>query len=147
MATTVMLLTTGVPTQEKISCAAGESPDTRDLSLPTTGEPLQYVDIFVDNFISLAQVPNLRRVRQTLLHTINHVFRPLSAEDSAFRSEPVSLKKHQKGNCSWDTVKTILGWVVDTVNLTIHPPPHRIERLWEILDSIPRSQRRTSTNK
>ena len=38
---------------------------------------------------------------------------------------------------SWDTVKTVLGWVVDTVNLTIHPPPHRIERLWQILDSIP----------
>ena len=82
-----------------------------------------------------------------LLHTIDHVFCPLSAEDSAFRSKPVSLKQLRKGNCSWDTVKTIVGWVVETVNLTIHLPPHRIERLWEILDRIPRSQRHTSVKK
>ena len=133
--------------QPAVATAAVSVPLTRDPSLPSTGTPVQYVDIFVDDFISLAQEPNLRRVRQTLLHTIDHVFRPLSAEDSQFRSEPVSLKKLRKGDCSWDTVKTVLGWVVDTVNLTIHLPPHRIERLWEILDSIPRSQRRTSTKK
>ena len=34
---------------------------------------------------------------------------------------------------------------MDTVNLTIHLLLHRIEVLWEILDSIHRSQRRTST--
>jgi len=28
-------------------------------------------------------------------------------------------------------VKTVLGWVIDTVNLIIHLPPHRVERLWE----------------
>ena len=108
---------------------------------------MQYVDIFVDDFISLAQQPNLHRVRRTLLHTTDHVFRPLSAEDSAFRSEPVSLKKLRKGDCSCDTAKTTLEWVVDTVNLTIHLLPHRIERLWEILDSIPHSQRRMSATK
>jgi hypothetical protein len=70
-----------------------ETPDARDPSLPTIGDPLQYVDICVKNFISLPQEPNLCRVRQTLLHTIDHVFRPLRAEDSAFRSKPFSLKK------------------------------------------------------
>ena len=135
------------PAQPAAVTAAVSVPLTRDPSLPSTGTPVQYVDIFVDDFISLAQEPNLRRVRKTLLHTIDDVFRPLSAEDSRFRREPVSLKKLRKGDCSWGTVKTVLGWVVDTVNLTIHLPPHRIERLWEILDSIPRSQRRTSTKK
>ena len=43
-------------------------PSTRDPSLPTTGSPLQYVDIFVDDFVSLAQAPYLRRVRRALLH-------------------------------------------------------------------------------
>jgi hypothetical protein len=43
-------------------------------------------------------------------------------------------------------MKTILGWVVDTVNLSIHLPPHCTKRLWEILDNTPRSQHHISTN-
>ena len=122
-------------------------PAMRDPSLPTEGPPLQYVDIFVDDFVSLAQDPNLQRVRRTLLHTVDDVFRPLTKGDSIFRQEPVSLKKLRKGDCSWDTVKLVLGWVIDTINFTIHLPPHRVTRLWEILDGIPKSQRRTSMKK
>jgi hypothetical protein len=126
---------------------AVDVPNTRDPSLPTTGKPLEYVDIFVDDFISLGQAPNTRRIRKTLLHSIDHVFRPVTDGDSPFRREPVSLKKLRKGDCSWDTIKLVLGWIVDTISMTIHLPPHRIERLWEILDSIPKSQRRTSMKK
>jgi hypothetical protein len=122
-------------------------PNTRDPSLPISGKPLEYVDIFVDDFVSLGQDPNTRRVRKTLLHSIDHVFRPLTADDSPFRREPVSLKKLRKGDCSWDTIKLVLGWIIDTVSMTIHLPPHRVERLWEILDSIPKSQKRTSMKK
>ena len=57
------------------------------------------------------------------------------------------MKKLLKGDCSWGTVKLILGWIVDTVNMTIQLPPHRVERLWEILNSIPRRQKRTSVKK
>ena len=44
-------------------------------------------------------------------------------------------------------MKTILEQLVDTVKLTIRLSPHWIERLWEILDRIPRSQRHTSVKK
>ena len=126
---------------------AVEITTSRDPSLPTTGKPLEYVDIFVDDFVSLGQSPKTRRVRKTLLHSIDHVFRPVTDDDSPFRREPVSLKKLRKGECSWDTIKLVLGWLVDTVSMTIHLPPHRIDRLWEILDSIPKSQKRTSMKK
>ena len=102
---------------------AVDVPASRDPCLPCTGKPLQYVDVFVDDFIGLAQDPHLPRVRRTLLHTIDHVLRPVSPTDSPFRREPVSLKKLRKGDCSWDTVKVVLGWVVDTINMTIHLPP------------------------
>jgi hypothetical protein len=101
----------------------------------------------VDDFIGLGQDPSARRVRKTLLHAIDNVFRPLSPDDSPFRREPVSIKKLRQGDCSWDTVKLILGWIVDTVNMTLELPPHRVVRLREILDSIPRTQRRTSAKK
>ena len=94
-----------------------------------------------------AKRPFLRRVRRTLLHAIDQVIRPLDGHDSRYRREPVSMKKLRAGDCSWGTVKLVLGWIVDTVNMTIQLPPHREERLWEILDSIPREQKRTSVKK
>ncbi|KAL7526950.1 hypothetical protein ACHAXR_005745 [Thalassiosira sp. AJA248-18] len=122
-------------------------PDSRDPCLPTTTDPLQYVDIFVDDFVSLAQRPFLRRVRRTLLQAVDQVFRPVDPQDNAFRREPVSLKKLKQGDCSWNTIKLVLGWIVDTVNMTIRLPPHRIDRLWELLNSIPANQKRTSVKK
>jgi hypothetical protein len=122
-------------------------PRERDPSLPFPSTPLQYADIYVDDFIPAAQRPFLRRTRRALLHAIDSVIRPLDKYDNPSRREPVSLKKLRQGDFSWATIKTVLGWVVDTVALTIHLPPHRVTRLWEILDSIPRHQKRTSVRK
>jgi hypothetical protein len=123
-------------------------PTERDPCLQhSSTTPLQYVDIFVDDFLSAAQKPFLRRVRRTLLRAIDDVFRPNDHLDNEHRRDPVSMKKLLKGDCSWSTVKLILGWIVDTVNMTIQLPPHRVERLWEILNSIPRRQKRTSVKK
>jgi hypothetical protein len=136
------------PSCRACSASAVELPIKRDPCLEQASpEPLQYVDIFVDDFVSAAQKPFLRRVRRVLLHAIDDVFRPNDEDDSEYRREPVSMKKLLKGDCSWSTVKMVLGWIVDTVNMTIQLPPHRVERLWEILNSIPRSQKRTSVKK
>lgn len=136
------------PAQPLHSPSAVPLPRVSDPSLHCgDSQPLQYVDIFVDDFISAAQRPFLNRVRRTLMHAIDDVFRPLGKGDSEFRREPVSMKKLLKGDCSWSTVKLVLGWIIDTVNMTIQLPPHRVDRLWEILDSIPRHQKRTSVKK
>ena len=130
------------------AAACSTAPAARDPSLPSPTRPLSYIDVFVDDFVALAQeVPNSRRVRRILLHAIDDVFRPLSDTDVPSRREPVSLKKLRQGDCSWGTIKLVLGWVIDSVNLTIHLPPHRVERLAEVLASIPPTQRRTSTKK
>ena len=123
-------------------------PRERDPSLRPGTTPLSYVDIFVDDFIGLAQeTKNCRRVRRILLRAIDDVFRPNDASDSVHRREPVSLKKLRKGDCSWATVKEVLGWIIDTVNMTIHLPSRRVDRLAEILSSIPIHQKRTSVKK
>ena len=127
--------------------SAVAAPVVRDPSLPFPSTPLQYTDVYVDDFIPAAQRPFLRRTRRALLHAIDLLFRPLDRFDNPARREPVSLKKLRQGDFSWSTIKTVLGWVVDTVSMTIHLPPHRVTRLWEILDSIPRHQRRTSVRK
>ena len=123
-------------------------PTVRDPSLPSTNKPVSYVDIFVDDFVGLAQgSSNSRRVRRILMHAIDDVFRPLESSDNAYRRAPVSVKKLAKGDCSWSTIKLVLGWIINTVSMTIHLPPHRVERLAEILASIPITQKRTSVKK
>ena len=138
------------PCQHQVFCPSKlmQPPTQRDPSLPHPKTPLAYVDVFVDDFIGLAQSDATgRRVRRILLQAIDDVFRPLDDKDNPARREPVSMKKLQQGDCSWGTIKLVLGWVIDTVAMTIQLPQQRVERLAEILASIPRTQKRTSAKK
>ena len=60
---------------------------------------LTYVDVFVDEFLGLAQGPWHRRrhVHRTLFHTIYKVFRPLDWQDTNQRKEVLSMKKLEAG--------------------------------------------------
>jgi hypothetical protein len=120
-----------------------------DPSLPNQEEPLAEVDVYVDDFIAVAQGSHqrLRNVRYTLLHAIDAVFRPNDEWDDKARAEPVSLKKLHKGDGSWNTKQTILGWEIDTVAKTIALPAHRQDRLREIHDSISPQQKRIGITK
>ena len=44
-------------------------------------------------------------------------------------------------------MKLVLGWIIGTEAMTIHLPPHRVERLADVLASIPITQKRTSVKK
>ena len=57
------------------------------------------------------------------------------------------MKKLEAGDCSSSTCQTMLGWVVDSVNMTIALPPHRMARLKEIVSSIPSTQHRVGVDK
>ena len=135
------------PTHQ-LSTPALAPPPSRDPSIPLVEQPVAYVDVFVDDFLGLAQgKTNRQRVRRTLLHAIDEVFRPLDKDDFPSRQEPVSIKKLRKGDTSWGTIKLALGWVINTTTATIHLPTHRLERLADILNSIPRDQKRISLKK
>ena len=124
------------------------APTARDPSLPTNQAPIQYIDVFVDDFLGICQgEKNKSHVRQTLLHAVDDVFRPNDFHDSLFRREPVSLKKLRQGDCSWSTIKQVLGWIINTATMTISLPEHRQERLGEILASVPLTQKRLSVKR
>jgi hypothetical protein len=44
-------------------------------------------------------------------------------------------------------MKLVLGWIIDTVEMTIFLPPHHVARLADILSSIPQDQRQTSAKR
>ena len=135
-----------VPTPSHPSCAPATLPITIPSSPPVSSpykKPVSYWDIYVDDFCGLAQGNEWRRrvVKRLLFRSLDKVFRPLDSADTPFRQEPASLKKLQKGDATWTTSKVILGWLLDTVAKTITLPPHRVERLHEILASIRPEQR------
>jgi hypothetical protein len=111
--------------------------------------PLQYTDVYVDDFVMAAQgsQAKLRRHRRTLFHEVDQVLRPLMPTDSPHRTEPISVKKLGKGGSQWATRKNILGWIVDTVRHTIELPPRRRARLHAILAELPRTQHWASAKK
>ena len=63
---------------------------------------LAYVDVFVDDFLGLAQGPrhHRRHVRRTLFHALDKVFWPLDRQDATQRKEVLSLKNLDDGDCS-----------------------------------------------
>ena len=97
----------------------------------------------MDDFLGVAQgSPSRRkRVKGALLHALDLIFRPLGAHDNPHRQEPASIKKLLQGDGAWRTRKILLGWLIDTIHGTIELPPHRIERLNEILASISPAQK------
>ena len=109
--------------------------------------PTAYWDIYVDDFVGLVQgnQPRRTKVKRALLSALDHVLRPLDPTDSPHRQEPASIKKCRKGDATWATTKVVLGWLLDTLQLTVELPPHRITRLHEILASIKPTQRRIAT--
>ena len=107
------------------------------------------MEVYVDDLIAAMQgtAQDRTRVRTILFHALDSIFRPLDQHDSPHRRAPLSMKKLRQGDCTWATQKQILGWVVDTVNMVITLPLHRLARLYDLLDSLPPTQRRTSTKK
>ena len=98
----------------------------------------------MENFLGIAQGPRhlLRHVRRTLFYALDKLFWPLDRKDAKQRKEVLSLKKLDTGGCSWSTCQILIGWIVDSVNITITLPPHRVAWLREIMSAIPCSQQR-----
>jgi hypothetical protein len=123
-------------------------PDTNPL-IPAYQRRLGIVDVFVDDFIGAAQGGRKRlvQIRRVLMQAIDDVFRPLSSDDPVHRTEPISVKKLLKGDASWSTCKKVLGWIIDSVSMTLTLPERRLRRLADILADIPSTQKRLALEK
>jgi hypothetical protein len=56
------------------------------------------------------------------------VLRKLDDLDNVHRQEPASIKKMLKGDATWATRKIVLGWLLDTVAMTVQLHSHRLRR-------------------
>ena len=99
----------------------------------------------MDDFLLMAQTASQQRnVLRHTLTAIDDVLRPLETGDPIHRKEPASVKKMLKGDAFWSTRKRILGWDLNTQAGTLQLPPHRLERLYELLRHLDLPRKRVS---
>jgi hypothetical protein len=101
---------------------------------PTTLPPLATVDVYLDEFMALAQRPRHTQTMRSLLHSVDAIFYDKPGDTT--RRAVISSSKIDKGDASWSTQKTILGWDIDTAAMSITLPPHRQTRLLTILTEV-----------
>jgi len=105
--------------------------------------PLSYTDIYIDDFMVVAQQPNHIPTIDTLFHMIEAVFQDVP--DSP-RRQIISQSKLDKGDASFSVEKRILGWDFNTYTMTITLPPHRAQQLHDLLHNLCH-QKQTSIKK
>ena len=91
------------------------------LLLRTNAQLFSYVDLFVSDYLGLAQGPIHWRchMRRTPFHALDKVFRPLEKLEPNERKEFLSLKKLDSSECLCSTCQVLVSRVVDTLNMTM----------------------------
>jgi hypothetical protein len=95
--------------------------------------PLSYVDVYIDDFIAAAQWPTATATSRALFHAIDSIF---VDHPESVRRQVVSSSKLAKGDAAWSHQQRILGWDVNTTTMTLHLPPHRADRLLQLLKAF-----------
>jgi hypothetical protein len=103
------------------------------MNLSPPPEPLSHTDVYIDDFLVLAQQPTQDSTLRNVLQHLHGMF-----EDDAHspRRPIVSVSKVEKGDTAFSTRKRLLGWDVDSAALTIQLPAHRQERLSSLLQQF-----------
>jgi hypothetical protein len=93
-------------------------------------DPLQYTDMYLDDFMVIAQQPAHIPTMNRLLYHLSSIFQDPGHSP---RQPVVSTSKVLKGDTTFSTSKCILGWDVHTDDMTLRLPPHRMERLSQLI--------------
>ena len=82
--------------------------------------PIRHVDVFVDDFIGIAQGSRHRctNMRCCIMHAVDKVFSQWDLV-TLHHKEAISEKKLLKGEGRWSQWKEILGWILDTSQGTL----------------------------
>jgi hypothetical protein len=99
----------------------------------TTTPPLAYTDVYIDDFLAVAQPPLHLPWLNYLLTALDQVFVDLP---TANRRQVISASKLDKGDACYSTFKRILGWDIDTHKMILTLPKHRLQSLQDLLHML-----------
>jgi hypothetical protein len=95
--------------------------------------PLTHADVYIDDFMLVAQRPYHLPLMNTLLHALDKVFHDPTPTN---RRQIISASKIHKGDAAFSTQKRILGWDIDTHLMTLALPKHRLEGMSDLIYTI-----------
>jgi hypothetical protein len=99
----------------------------------TFPDPISYTDVYMDDFLDLAQPACSKTIQRAILHSIDSVFQPNTLPgDAPNRKAVISQSKLDAGDGTWSTQKVVLGWLLNTVDKTLRLPQHKADRLHEL---------------
>jgi hypothetical protein len=101
------------------------------MNIAPPAEPLSHTDVYIDDFMVLAQYPTQE---STINNVLQHLHGMFQDDVHSPRRPIVSVSKVEKGEAAFSTRKRLLGWEVDSAALTIQLPAHRHERLSSLLN-------------
>ena len=113
------------------------------ISDPTRTKFLTLLKVYVDNFFGMVQSTDpiyLRKVTQSLLHAIEHMFPGPDITGSTMG--PAVSEKKLIADGTWATRNKIMGWLIDGIACTIELPPDKATKRLNTLRTL---QRATST--
>jgi hypothetical protein len=96
-------------------------------------QPLAFHDVYIDDFITIAQPPRHTTALNTLLHAIDSVF---TDSNHSIRRPIISRSKLDKGDAVFSTSKRVLGWDIDTSTMCLALPQHRLDNLTSIINTF-----------
>ena len=110
---------------------------------PSDAPYIHCLEVFVDDFIGVAQTSNIHQLRhysRAMLHGIHSIFPPPTVTHHNGH-DPVSEKKLDKGEGSWETTKEILGWNFDGRAGTIQLPLDKCQKIRLLINQMLRRTR------
>ena len=137
------------PLEEHMMPETFALPEMAKLSNKEGANFLQMLEVYVDDFIQMAQTNDEARLRhcsRAILHAIHSVFPP--PEISRHSGEdPISLKKLLAGEGLWEVRKEILGWIMDGATRCIELAETKQEAILAELKTVLRRKRGIPLNR
>ena len=101
------------------------------------------IEVFVDDFIGMIQTSNsseILKLTRSLLHGIHSIFPPTSiTHHNGF--DPISEKKLEKGEGTWEHTKEVLGWMLDGQRGTLQLPVPKCQKICTLIRKINKKKR------
>ena len=109
---------------------------------------LRYVDVYIKICLPSAggEGTDRRRVRENIFSSIDQVFQPSYMKYRIWK-EPDYLRKVSKGYSAWTSRKRIIGWVLNSLDLTISLLTLRLHKVHAALEEFPVTHRHNSRQK
>jgi hypothetical protein len=92
--------------------------------------PSKLLQVYVDNFCHAATQSadrqHLPKVRRAAIHGVHAVFPETDVTEHTNGKEPILRNKVEKGDGNFETLKTLIGFILDGIKRTVCLPEEKI---------------------